>query len=273
VDIWQLGTDGIGFSSRRLRASLAILSILPSYVLARLPLLPQSVQNWLPELRSFIQALPQVLSATYSIHLAIFYLHGSYHSIGQRIFRAPYISSQPPNSLVRPPSYALLGLLMLVTVAHQVTSFISQSVKGTQDPRLTTIPSETNLGKFPEMSGYPSHPMQQRMPQEPNDKNMYIDSQPVASLLAASTEEMGDLDADRAASDKHTVLNISALSPDARSVRQCTLCLEERTAPTATGCGHIFCWTCIVSWGREKSECPLCRQSLELKDLLPLYNF
>ena len=84
---------------------------------------------------------------------------------------------------------------MLVRVAHQVTSSISSRVKGSQNPQLPTVPSETNLGKRPEISGYPGHSMQQRMPQDPNDKNMYIDSQPVASLLAASTEEMGDLDA------------------------------------------------------------------------------
>jgi len=151
-------------------------------------MLSQPAQSRHPELRSLIQALPQVLSAIYSIHLAIFYLRGSYHSIGQRIFGAPYISSQPPNPLARPPSYALLGLLTLIRVAHQVTSSISSRVKEVQDSRTITIPSETTLGKLPEMSSYPGHSMQPRMPQGPNDKNMYIDSQPVASLLAASTE-------------------------------------------------------------------------------------
>lgn len=164
------------------------LSILPSYVLARLPILSQSAQNRLPGLRSLIQALPQVLSTTYSVHLAIFYLRGSYHTIGQRIFGAPYISSQPPNPHARPPSYALLGLLMLIRVAHQFTSSISSRVKEAQNSRLSTVPSETNIGKLPEISSYPVHSMQPRMPQDLNDKNMYIDSQPIASLLAASTE-------------------------------------------------------------------------------------
>jgi len=151
-------------------------------------MLSQSAQNRLPEIRSLIQALPQVLSATYSIHLAIFYLRGSYHSIGQRIFGAPYISSQPPNTHARPPSYALLGLLMLIRVVHQVTSSISSRVKEAPNSRLSTVPSGASLGKLPEISSYPSHSMQPRMPQDPNDRNMYIDSQPVASLLAVSTE-------------------------------------------------------------------------------------
>ena len=81
---------------------------------------------------------------------------------------------------------------MLIRVVHQVTSSISSGLKEAQNSRLPTIPSETNLGKLPEMA---SHSMQQRMPRDPNDKNMYIDSQPVASLLAASTEEMGESDA------------------------------------------------------------------------------
>lgn len=148
-------------------------------------MLSQSSPNRLPELRSLILALPQVLSATYSIHLAIFFLRGSYHSIGQRISGAPYISSQPPNPLARPPSYALLGLLMLIRVAHQVTSSLFSRVKEAPNSRLS---SPANLGKLPEMSSYPGHSMQPRMPQDPNDKDMYIDSQPVASLLAASTE-------------------------------------------------------------------------------------
>jgi hypothetical protein len=150
--------------------------------------LSQSAQNRLPELRSLIQALPQVLSVAYSTHLAIFYLRGSYHSIGQRIFSAPHVSSHPPNPLARPPSYALLGLLMLVRVAHEITSYISSRVKETPHSRLSTLPSVANLGKLAEMPSYPGHSMQPRMPRDPNDKNMYIDSQPVASLLVASTE-------------------------------------------------------------------------------------
>lgn len=157
------------------------------------------------------------------------------------------MSSIPENPHTQPPSYSLLGVLLAVRLLYRLMNALR-----------SIVPSEPSKGKEKQLnSSQSSH-------------ETYLDSTPISTFLGPSNPESEP--AKPAEQDTRTALTISSISPALRAGRRCTLCLEERTDSCATECGHLFCWTCIVGWGREKAECPLCRQGLKLSGLLPIYN-
>jgi len=57
--------------------------------------------------------------------------------------------------------------------------------------------------------------------------------------------------------------------------RRCVLCMGPRRATSATSCGHLFCWDCIIGWCQASdsgsAECPLCRQQITPQSVLRLH--
>ncbi|XP_053698071.1 peroxisome assembly protein 10-B [Sabethes cyaneus] len=57
------------------------------------------------------------------------------------------------------------------------------------------------------------------------------------------------------------------------SGRKCTLCMEVALDLSVTQCGHLFCWTCILSWLDERQICPICREAIKKSRVVKLQNF
>ncbi|XP_055624874.1 peroxisome assembly protein 10-A [Toxorhynchites rutilus septentrionalis] len=57
------------------------------------------------------------------------------------------------------------------------------------------------------------------------------------------------------------------------SSRKCALCMEPAVNVSATQCGHLFCWHCILNWLDERQICPICREAIKKSRVIRLQNF
>lgn len=69
--------------------------------------------------------------------------------------------------------------------------------------------------------------------------------------------------------DTSTSLPIAGI----RNKLKCPLCLNGVSHVTATACGHMFCWHCIIDWCATKPECPVCRDAISPSRLIYIRNF
>lgn len=61
--------------------------------------------------------------------------------------------------------------------------------------------------------------------------------------------------------------------PISMNSSKCSLCLEPKRNTSLTFCGHLFCWVCIHEWLQTNSFCPICRKTLNPRQIIPLQNY
>ncbi|XP_019552233.3 peroxisome assembly protein 10-B [Aedes albopictus] len=74
-------------------------------------------------------------------------------------------------------------------------------------------------------------------------------------------------------SQRSTLQTGSSTSGSTSKSNKCALCMELAVDLSATQCGHLFCWVCILNWLDERQICPICREAIKKSRVIRLQNF
>lgn len=207
------------------------------------------------------------LSPIYALSLAAFYFTSSYYHISKRLFHLRYIFTKKVAPSEQRVGYEVLGVLLVLQLAVQSTlhireTFFSASVAEAAGNIAAKLAQPVSVGGGVELplggdnlllSDLDLHSTTVRPPSTSFEKNTNtpnVDANENPHYHLEDDEVMGWI-------------------PGGQQ-RKCTLCLEPYKDPSVTTCGHVFCWTCVQDWVREKAECPLCRTSIQGNKVLPL---
>ncbi|KAI1872876.1 uncharacterized protein JN550_003750 [Neoarthrinium moseri] len=220
----------------------------------------KKVDSWSFKTQSYVLAnLPTLTSPApvSAVSLALFYFSGSYYEIAKRLTGLRYIFTRKIEEGADRAGYEVLGVLLVVQLA----------VQGYLHVKSTLSSGEGQEGR--ERNSY-------------SDTHVSLNEHAYSSnnaLLTSAGGPSGQTHVDIAAATHTPVLGQPRYDlADGKTMgwikgtqqRKCTLCLEELKDPSATQCGHVFCWECIGDWVREKPECPLCRRECLVQHILPL---
>ncbi|KAJ4370765.1 peroxisome biogenesis factor 10 [Neocucurbitaria cava] len=202
-------------------------------------------------------------SPIYALSLATFYFSGSYYHLSKRIWGLRYIFTRHVPESDNRAGYEVLGVLLVLQMAVQGYLHLHNTVTTSTAAVGGGHPTGTSalVGGGAEVS---------------LDPNAYSANNALLFDAAATQHTTPPSDVQKwtntPAADKprYELGDEDTMGWISGGNRKCTLCLEEMKDPSVTTCGHVFCWTCISDWAREKPECPLCRQSCLVQHVLPL---
>lgn len=226
----------------------------------------------LPSLES-INSSDGLLAYLSAAHLALFYLGGTYYSVGQRLSGTEYISTISRRPGAKPPSYEVLGFLLGIQLfvkallrankwrveANKVKEEKAKANQedGSEKHQVSSV-EQSDVVEIDSTSW--SHKTSPPTLLNTREKSRLVpltfadpDALPSAQDLGLPKDvARNQLEAARTASK----VRAAELESISESVLKCTLCMDKREPQKGTSavteCGHVFCWECIVGWSKEK---------------------
>ena len=292
-DIVQVEDDTLRLPSIQRRAGYIFSSVLVPYGLARIlpgfrrkvrakleATLKKSMQrsnanSSMSQMQSYMLANLDTItspSPVYAVSLAVFYFSGAYYQLGKRIWRLRYIFTRKVEPSEQRAGYEVLGVLLVLQLTVQawlhLRSTVASNAISTSHAANASVGTGNPAGRAIIDGGV-------EVSLDPNayssNNAVLLDSAGVSSP-EVSREGLEKITHTHALKQpRYSLKNKEVMRwMSTRQQRKCTLCLEEMEDPSVTTCGHVFCWTCISDWCREKPECPLCRQMSLVQHILPL---
>ncbi|KKA28643.1 hypothetical protein TD95_001877 [Thielaviopsis punctulata] len=231
---------------------------------------------------------------THAVTLALFYFSGTYYEVAKRVLGLRYVFTHKVAATPDRAGYEVLGVLLVVQMAVTAWLHTRQLVTGAGGDPDAEAALAAEVREEQVRNGAASVSLGDTAFHAPADLTDILLG---TANTSTSTGAAAALDATQAlqspaagASSASSKVDISAvthtpvlatphydLEDEATMAyivgmqqRKCTLCLEALRDPAATQCGHVFCWTCIADWVKEKPECPLCRREALVQHILPL---
>jgi len=221
-------------------------------------------------LQSYVLANLETVTSpapVYAVSLAVFYFSGAYYHLGKRIWGLRYIFTRRVETTEQRVGYEVLGVLLVLQLAVQGWLHIHNTIS-------TTTPAVANAGLLAGGSAVLDNGVEVSLdPNAYSSNNALLletgGNSPPPEVKGEAIQEMTNTPI--LSTPRYDLDNLDTMQwMHGRQQRKCTLCLEPMKDPAATTCGHVFCWTCIGDWCREKPECPLCRQMSLAQHILPL---